>query len=57
MSDEDKRIFKPCIDKIDGYMQHPETWNQGGVWADALDYWLRFKNLVLSGNENIAGRD
>ena len=56
MGDEDKAIFKPCIDKLDDFMQHPHTWQQEGVWADALDHWLRFKNLVLSGNENIAGR-
>jgi len=56
MTLEDQAIFLPFIVKLDDYMQHPSTLVQGGVFPDALDYWLRFKNLVLDGNENIAGR-
>ena len=53
---EDLALLKPCIIKLDDFIQHPETWGKGGVFPDVLDLWIRVKNLLLDGNENIAGR-
>lgn len=56
MTDREKEYMGDIIDKMDGYMKDPSVFKRSDAMGKALDYWIRCRNILVSGNEDVAGR-
>ena len=56
MTDDEKDYMLAHVERMDRYMKDPKIFKRSPAMGKALDYWIRCRNILVSGNEDIAAR-